>query len=92
MHALGRSDRYREVRLGELEVSNDAPRLKEHSLGSQGTMKLEAKLRRRVQVSWQKHREAFHEEGPGDTKKTVGFQNSFIGMMDDSWIWMCIPV
>lgn len=47
MHSLGRSDRYREVRLAKLEVSNDGPRLKEHSLGSQGTMKLEAKLRRR---------------------------------------------
>jgi hypothetical protein len=47
MYALGRSDRSREVRLEELEVSNDASRLKEHSLGSQGTMKLEAKLRRK---------------------------------------------
>lgn len=31
--------------MGELEVSNEVPRLKEHSLGSQRTVKLEAKFR-----------------------------------------------
>lgn len=32
--------------MGELEVSSDVPRLKEHSFRSQRTMKLEAKFRR----------------------------------------------
>lgn len=45
--ALGGSDRSREVKLGELVVGNDAPKLREHSLGSQGAMTLEAKLRRK---------------------------------------------